>query len=115
MVFFSFFGYSGLDLEQEKTSHLEGNVPEVTSSESQLKRPGEADSAPGLKGAGRRNSPDPSSHNLTWSIRQEVERRMQDHNKYCSPTSSQVPKANKQPVRQTSKLHFSIPINVTGK
>lgn len=109
--FFTFFGYSGLELEQEKTPHLEGTVPEVTSSEG---RPGEADSVSGQKGAGRRNSPDPSSHNLTWSIRQEVERLMQDH-KYCSPTSSQAPKANKQPVSQTSKLHFSIPINVTGK
>lgn len=107
-----FSDYSAVEFDQEKTSHiLERTSPDVTSPESQLKRPGKADPSAGIKGAREltslpSSSPDPPNHNLTWSIRQEVEKLMQDQNKYSSYTSSQAGRAKKQAVRQT--LNFSL-------
>lgn len=95
------FFYSAVELDQGTTSHfLEGTFPEVTSSESQLKRHEEAEPAAHIKEARRPSSSNRPNHNMTWSIREEVERLMQDDFKY----SSQAPKANTQQVRQTSNL-----------
>ncbi|XP_070690850.1 centrosomal protein of 162 kDa isoform X2 [Pempheris klunzingeri] len=75
--------------------------PDLTSSEPQLTRTGRADPAAGMKGASGltrhpSGSPEPPNLNLTWSIRQEVERLMQDQNKCYSHTSSQAGKVKKQ-------------------
>ncbi|XP_070822577.1 centrosomal protein of 162 kDa isoform X5 [Chaetodon trifascialis] len=84
-------------VDQEKKPHLlERTFPDVTSPESQLKPPGEADPIAGIKGARRLRSPDSPNLNVTWSIRQEVERLMQDQDKYSSSTSSQAGKVKKQ-------------------
>ncbi|XP_076593751.1 centrosomal protein of 162 kDa isoform X3 [Chaetodon auriga] len=84
-------------VDQEKKPHLlERTFPDVTSPESQLKPPGEADPIAGIKGARRLRSPDSPNLNLTWSIRQEVERLMQDQDKYSPSTSSQAGKVKKQ-------------------
>ncbi|KAI3361532.1 hypothetical protein L3Q82_013681 [Scortum barcoo] len=95
--------------DQEKTSHsLERTLPDVTASELQLKRPGTGKKeARGLT-SHPSSSTAPSDHNLTWSIRQEVKRLMQDQNKYSSDTSSQASKAKKQlPSRGSSVSHPS--------
>ncbi|XP_070767902.1 centrosomal protein of 162 kDa [Enoplosus armatus] len=100
---------SAVELDQEKTSHSsERSFPDLTSPETQLKRLGKADPVAGIKGARGStshpsSSPDPPDHNLTWSIRQEVDRLMQDQNKYSSGTSSQAGKANKQPSSTVSR------------
>ena len=102
---FLFSNYSSVEPDQEKASHFfERTVPDPTQPGSQLKHPGAAHPTAGLKGEERLSSPDPPIHNLTWSIRQEVERLMQDQNKYSSDSSSQANKAKKQPVRLTSNL-----------
>ncbi|XP_037641292.1 centrosomal protein of 162 kDa isoform X3 [Sebastes umbrosus] len=91
---------SAVGLDQEKTSHfLERTFSDVTSPESQLKRPEKADPIAEIKaarGLTSHTSCSPDPPNLTWSIRQEVERLMQDHNKSSSYTSSQVGRAEKQ-------------------
>lgn len=102
---FLFSNYSAVEPDQEKTSHFfERTFPDPIRPDSQLKRPGAAYPIAGLKGEKRLHSPDPPNHNLAWSIRQEVERLMQDQNKYSSESSSQADKAKKQPVRRTSNL-----------
>ncbi|XP_042280583.1 centrosomal protein of 162 kDa isoform X3 [Thunnus maccoyii] len=96
---FSLQPVRAVELDQEKTFHsLERTFPDVTSPESHERRPGKADSA-GSKGArGLTNhpssSPDPLSRDLTWSIREEVERLMQDQ--FSPHTSFQAGKAKKQ-------------------
>ncbi|XP_051263216.1 centrosomal protein of 162 kDa isoform X2 [Dicentrarchus labrax] len=101
---------SAVELDQEKRSHfLERTFPDVTSPQSQLKRPGEADPVSGIKGARELGSPDPPSHNLTWSIRQEVERLMQDQNKY---TSSQAGKAKRVPASHGSAVSHPSTVSV---
>ncbi|XP_041798678.1 centrosomal protein of 162 kDa isoform X2 [Chelmon rostratus] len=95
---FTLQSVSAVEVDQEKKSHfLERTFSDVTSPESQLKRPGEADPIAVIQGARRLRSPDSPNHNLTWTIRQEVERLMQDQNKYSSSTSSQAGKVKKQP------------------
>ncbi|XP_045895582.1 centrosomal protein of 162 kDa-like isoform X1 [Micropterus dolomieu] len=95
---------SAVELDKEKTSHYtERTFPDLTSPETQLKQLGKADHGAEIKGARAlishpSSSPDPPNHNLTWSIRQEVERLMQDQNKYSSDTSFQAGKAKKQPL-----------------
>ncbi|KAK9513209.1 hypothetical protein VZT92_026761 [Zoarces viviparus] len=75
--------------DREKTPRfLERTFPDGTSPESHLERAEEAGPEAGT------SSPDPA--NLTWSIRQEVEKLMQDQNKCSSSTSSQAGKAKKQ-------------------
>ncbi|XP_039662293.1 centrosomal protein of 162 kDa isoform X2 [Perca fluviatilis] len=98
---------SAVGLDQEKPSHfLERTFPDVTSPESRLKPPEKADPVEGVKGAmGLSSSPDPP--NLTWSIRQEVERLMQDQNKSSTYTSSQAGKAKKQQASHGSTISHS--------
>ncbi|KAM9352865.1 centrosomal protein of 162 kDa [Symphorus nematophorus] len=92
---FSLQPVSAVELNQEKKSHfLEKTFPDLTSPDSELKRPGVAYR---MKGASRLSSPDSPNLNLTWSIRQEVERLMQDHNIHSSYPSSQAGKVKKQP------------------
>ncbi|XP_073342549.1 centrosomal protein of 162 kDa [Pagrus major] len=99
------FTLQPVSADQEKTSNfLERTFPDMTRPESQLKHPGAADPTAGLKGEKRLSSPDPPNHNLTWSIRQGVERLMQDQNKYSSDTSSQADKAKKQPAFRGSTI-----------
>lgn len=84
--------YSGAELPSEKAVHfLEGTFPVVTPSESKYSRDPVAIQRP--------SSPEPSNHNQTWSIKQEVERLMQDHNKFTSSGPSKAPKANTRLVR----------------
>nr|XP_046255811.1 centrosomal protein of 162 kDa isoform X2 [Scatophagus argus] len=91
------FTLQPVSVDQEKTSHyLERTFPDVTSPQSQVRRPEEADPVAETKGATQLDSPDRPKHNLTWSIRQEVERLMQDQTNYSSYTSSQVGKAKRQ-------------------
>nr|XP_020514652.1 centrosomal protein of 162 kDa-like isoform X2 [Labrus bergylta] len=83
---------------------LERTYPDVTSPELQGNEAGKAVQAArggkGAKGSGshQSGSPDSPNHNLTWSIRQEVERLMKDQNKHGSNTSPQTSRAKKQPV-----------------
>ncbi|XP_027132993.1 centrosomal protein of 162 kDa isoform X6 [Larimichthys crocea] len=99
---------SAVELDQGKTSHFyERTFLDATSPESQLKQPGEADNVTGIKEARRLSSPDSPNHNLTWSIRQEVERLMQDQNHCSSYASSQDGNAKKQPGSRGSSLHPS--------
>ncbi|XP_044063040.1 centrosomal protein of 162 kDa isoform X2 [Siniperca chuatsi] len=101
---------SAVELDQEKTSHsMERTFPDLSPPETQLKQLGKALPVAGIKGAmgltsHPSSSPDPPNHNLTWSIRQEVEKLMQDQNKYSSDTSSQARKAKKQPSSHGSTI-----------
>ncbi|XP_049440497.1 centrosomal protein of 162 kDa isoform X2 [Epinephelus fuscoguttatus] len=108
---FSLQPVSAVGLYQEKTSSfMETSFPDVTSPESQLKRPEKAEPAAGIKGArGLTSHPSssPEPLNLTWSIRQEVERLMQDQDKCSSSTSSQADKAKKQQASRGSTLSHS--------
>ncbi|XP_044215728.1 centrosomal protein of 162 kDa isoform X1 [Thunnus albacares] len=104
---FSLQPVRAVELDQEKTFHsLERTFPDVTSPESHERRTGKADSA-GSKGArGLTNhpssSPDLLSRDLTWSIREEVERLMQDQ--FSLHTSFQAGKAKKQPAARGSAV-----------
>ncbi|KAL7394319.1 hypothetical protein ABVT39_024209 [Epinephelus coioides] len=108
---FSLQPVSAVGLHQEKTSSfMETRFPDVTSPESQLKGPEKAEPAAGIKGArGLTSHPSssPEPLNLTWSIRQEVERLMQDQDKCSSSTSSQADKAKKQQASRGSTLSHS--------
>uniref|UniRef100_UPI0037E7FD3C centrosomal protein of 162 kDa n=1 Tax=Semicossyphus pulcher TaxID=241346 RepID=UPI0037E7FD3C len=85
----------------DKTPHfLERTFPDVTSPELHVNQPRKADHATGKKGVQGSSShvstsPEPPNHNLTWSIRQEVEWLMHDQNNHGSYTSSQAGKARK--------------------
>lgn len=83
----AFTNYSTVDME--KTSCLsERSSPDVASPDSQLKGP--------------------FKERATWSIRQEVERLMQEQNKYSSDTSSQTDRAKQKSVRHNlTFLYFS--------
>ncbi|XP_060905163.1 centrosomal protein of 162 kDa [Labrus mixtus] len=96
---------STVGLDNKKSSNfLERTYPDVTSPELQGNEAGKAVQAArggkGAKGSGSHlsGSPDSPNHNLTWSIRQEVERLMKDQNKHGSNTSPQTSRAKKQPV-----------------
>ncbi|XP_032374406.1 centrosomal protein of 162 kDa isoform X2 [Etheostoma spectabile] len=98
---------SAVGLTQEKPSRfLESSFPDVTSPESQLNPPEKADPVEGVKGAMELSS-SPDIPNLTWSIRQEVERLMQDQNKSSTYTSSQAGKAKKQQASHGSTISHS--------
>ncbi|KAM6995229.1 centrosomal protein of 162 kDa [Tautogolabrus adspersus] len=94
---------STVGLDNIKSSNfLERTYPDVTSPELQANEAGKAVHAQGKKGAKGSGShlsgsPDSPNHNLTWSIKQEVERLMKDQNKHGSSTSPQTSKARKQP------------------
>lgn len=87
---------------------LERTFPDGSHTEPQLKKPGKT--VADMKGAKGLSShppscPEPPRHDLTWSIREEVEKLMQDH--YNSPchTSSELSKAKKQLVRPASHVY----------
>lgn len=65
-------------------------------SQLQPKQPGQGHRPAGQKAS--RSSAQPPVHNQTWSLRQEVDRLMQDHNTGSSHRSSLQPKAVKDPV-----------------
>ncbi|XP_047453612.1 centrosomal protein of 162 kDa isoform X2 [Mugil cephalus] len=79
---------SDVELDQEKTSRsVEKNFPDVTYTKSQLKQVEEA--AAEIKGVGglttqSSTSPDPPIHEMTWSIRREVQKLMQEQNEHYS-------------------------------
>ncbi|XP_018521252.1 centrosomal protein of 162 kDa isoform X3 [Lates calcarifer] len=94
-----------LNLDQEKTSRSERT--DVTYTESQLKRSGMADPVAEVKGtkgftSHPSSSPDPPHHDLTWSIREEVERLMEDQK--SSYISSQTGKVKKQLASHSSTI-----------
>ncbi|XP_056237746.1 centrosomal protein of 162 kDa isoform X1 [Seriola aureovittata] len=103
---FSLQPVSAVELDQEKTScSLERTFPDV-------KRPGKADPTAGIKGAKglTSSSSDPPNQDLTWSIREEVERLMEDHNKSSTYISSQAGKVKKQLTSRSSTIsHPSTP------
>ncbi|XP_069393742.1 centrosomal protein of 162 kDa isoform X2 [Paralichthys olivaceus] len=105
---FSLQPVSGLQRVQEKTScSLERTFPDVSYAESQLKRPKRA--ATKIKGANellshRCSSPDHPNPDLTWSIREEVQRLMKDHNEMSSHKPSQAGKIKKQPASRSSTI-----------
>ncbi|XP_075896912.1 centrosomal protein of 162 kDa [Nelusetta ayraudi] len=86
---FSLQPVSGAKPLSEKTVHfLEGTFPVATPSQS--KHSGDPEPAAGIP---RPNSSEPSDHNQTWCIKQEVERLMEDHNKFTSSKPSKAPAA----------------------
>ncbi|KAK2844087.1 hypothetical protein Q5P01_010746 [Channa striata] len=92
------------DVEVEKTLPLH-----VAYTDSQQNPPGNAHSEAGMRGAkGLTNQPSvclkPPSHDLTWSVREEVERLMQDNQNLSSYTSSQTGKAKKQTAACSSTI-----------
>ncbi|KAM6935942.1 centrosomal protein of 162 kDa isoform 1-T1 [Lycodopsis pacificus] len=89
----------GLEDREKTPRFLERTFPDVTSPESHLERAEEAGPEAGT------SPPDPA--NLTWSIRQEVEKLMQDQNKCSSSTSSQAGKAKKQQASHGSTVPHS--------
>lgn len=96
--------YSAVELEdQEKTPRfLERTFLAVTPTDSRLQGADQADPVAGIRAAGGLTAPpsgSPDPRNLTWSIRQEVEKLMEDQNKPSS-TSSQAGKAKKPQVRR---------------
>ncbi|XP_071325568.1 centrosomal protein of 162 kDa isoform X2 [Trachinotus anak] len=96
---------SALEPDEEKTScSLERTFPDVIYTQSQVKRPGKADHIAGIKGTKglASSSPEPRNHDLTWNIREEVERLMEDHKKSSPHISSQAGKVKKQLVSQAS-------------
>ncbi|XP_034384986.1 centrosomal protein of 162 kDa isoform X2 [Cyclopterus lumpus] len=98
---------SAVELEdQEKTPRfLERTFSHVTPPDSQLMGAELADPLDGIQAARGLTSPPSSSPdppNLTWSIRQEVEKLMQDQNKY-----SQAGKAKKQQASHGSAVSHS--------
>ncbi|XP_034730618.1 centrosomal protein of 162 kDa isoform X2 [Etheostoma cragini] len=98
---------SAVGLDQEQPSCFsESTFPDVTSPESNLIPPEKADPVEGVKGAMELSS-SPDIPNLTWSIRQEVERLMQDQNKSSTYTTSQAGKAKKQQASHGSTISHS--------
>lgn len=65
-------------------------------SQLQPKLPGQGRRPTGQKAS--RSSAEPPVHMQTWSLRQEVDRLMQEHNTDSSHPSSLQPKAVKHPV-----------------
>uniref|UniRef100_UPI003AB0548A centrosomal protein of 162 kDa n=1 Tax=Centroberyx gerrardi TaxID=166262 RepID=UPI003AB0548A len=94
---FTLQAISGVELNPVKTSRsLERSSPE-----SNPNRPGRADIAVGTMGSRKSTSPpfcspDPPHQDLTWSIRKEVERLMQDQDKPFPVASTQADKTKKQ-------------------
>ncbi|XP_054477409.1 centrosomal protein of 162 kDa isoform X2 [Anoplopoma fimbria] len=100
----------GLEDQENTSRFLERTFPDVTSPDSQLKRAEKPDPVAGTQAARGLTSPPSSSPdppNLTWSIRQEVEKLMQDQNKYSSSTFSQAGKAKKQQASHGSTVSHS--------
>ncbi|KAK1895901.1 hypothetical protein KUDE01_021352, partial [Dissostichus eleginoides] len=83
---------------------------QTTFPESLLKRQGQTDPVPEINGGTGlasllSSSPDPP--NQTWSIRQEVERLIQDENKYSADTSSRGGRAKNQQASRGSIVSHS--------
>ncbi|XP_071390914.1 centrosomal protein of 162 kDa, partial [Centroberyx affinis] len=102
---FTLQAISGVELDPGKTSRsLERSSPE-----SNPNRPGKADFAAGTMGSRRSTSPpfcspDPPHQDLTWSIRKEVERLMQDQDKPFPVASTQADKTKKQQAPRGSTM-----------
>ncbi|XP_068426865.1 centrosomal protein of 162 kDa isoform X2 [Clinocottus analis] len=82
--------------DQGKTPRiLDRTFPEPTPPDSHRQRAERSDPAERMQAAGGSNCSPPDPSNLTWSIRQEVEKLMQDQNK-SSSKPSQAGRAKKQ-------------------
>ncbi|XP_056290108.1 centrosomal protein of 162 kDa isoform X1 [Pseudoliparis swirei] len=96
--------------DQEKTPRfLERTFLAVTPTDSRLQGADQADPVAGIRAAGGLTAPpsgSPDPRNLTWSIRQEVEKLMEDQNKPSS-TSSQAGKAKKPQASHGSAASLS--------
>ncbi|KAM4736119.1 centrosomal protein of 162 kDa [Anableps anableps] len=95
-----------------KSQSLKRMFPHVTPSELELKQPGKTGTAAELKQVIRSTShnsrsPEPPNHDLTSSIRKEVERLMQQQNKYSSQTLSLVGNAKKKTTSRGSSVFHS--------
>ncbi|XP_040901329.1 centrosomal protein of 162 kDa isoform X2 [Toxotes jaculatrix] len=93
--------------QEKKSCSLERTFPDVT--ESQVKRPGKTDPVVGIKGAKEptshpSSSSDHPNHDLTWSIREEVDRLMEDHYKSSSYMSSEAGNVRKQMAFRSSTI-----------
>lgn len=100
-----FLKRSGAKAPPEKTVHFLEETFSVAT-RSRWDHSGEPAPAAGVL---RSNSSAPPDHDQTRSIKQEVERLMQDHNTFTSSKPSRAPSACTQAVRQTvfSLLMFS--------
>uniref|UniRef100_A0A3B5A8C2 Centrosomal protein of 162 kDa n=1 Tax=Stegastes partitus TaxID=144197 RepID=A0A3B5A8C2_9TELE len=99
---------SAVEFSQEKESCFLDRT-DVSYTESQLKKPRKSVQVSGVKGAGgyashQSSSPDPPKHDLTWSIKEEVERLMQDQNNSSSYATSRAGKVKKQRVSHGSTV-----------
>ncbi|KAM7382365.1 hypothetical protein PAMP_002096 [Pampus punctatissimus] len=109
---FSFQPVSAVEFDQEKTFRsMERTFPNVASPDSHQRQPEKADSTGSKVAKGLTyhpsSSPDHSNRDLTWSIREEVERLMQDQ-KFSPHTSSQAGRAKKlQASRGSTTSHVS--------
>ncbi|XP_034553537.1 centrosomal protein of 162 kDa isoform X2 [Notolabrus celidotus] len=102
---FSLQPVSTAELNKCKTPVLlEETFPDVTSPEFHVKHPAKTSQPSG--------SPDSPNFNLTWSIRQEVERLMKDQNKHDSPSSSKAAKSKKQQASLGSTFSRTSPSSV---
>lgn len=90
---------SGVQLEKKRSQILEGTFYLETGSGLQPKLPAQSHPLTCLKDSW--SSEEPPIHQQTWSIRQEVDRLMQDHNTGSFQPSSLDPKADKNPVSPT--------------
>uniref|UniRef100_A0A3P8TJ98 Centrosomal protein of 162 kDa n=1 Tax=Amphiprion percula TaxID=161767 RepID=A0A3P8TJ98_AMPPE len=91
---------SAVEFNQEKESQFLDKT-DVPYTESQGKKTRKSVPVSGVKGARghaghQSSSPDPPKHDLTWSIKEEVERLMQDQNSYSSYTTFCAGQAKKQ-------------------
>uniref|UniRef100_A0AAQ5XME3 Centrosomal protein of 162 kDa n=1 Tax=Amphiprion ocellaris TaxID=80972 RepID=A0AAQ5XME3_AMPOC len=91
---------SAVEFNQEKESQFLDKT-DVPYTESQGKKTRKSVPVSGVKGARghaghQSSSPHPPKHDLTWSIKEEVERLMQDQNSYSSYTTFCAGKAKKQ-------------------
>lgn len=97
---------SAVQLDQDK------KFPDVKSPDSHQRQPGCADSVRSKAARGLTShpsiSPDHLNRDLTWSIREEVERLMSDQTTFAPHTSSQTGKAKKQPVRMVQYIEGAI-------
>ncbi|XP_041844529.1 centrosomal protein of 162 kDa [Melanotaenia boesemani] len=100
---FSLQPASSVELNEGETSRsLQRTFPVRSRPELDRKQPEKPGAAAGIKRAWRgtshpSSSPDPPVHDLTWRIREEVDRLMQDHSNCPTQTLSKTTKARKQP------------------
>ncbi|KAM3614709.1 uncharacterized protein V6R79_018243 [Siganus canaliculatus] len=104
---FSLQPVSAVEQHGEKRSHLlEKTFLHVTSPEFELKQTGETDCTAGQGGS----FPDPSKHNQTWTISQQVERLMQDQNTHSTHTGKAKTQTPSHSARTVGKKPTVAPV-----